>query len=270
MKKCIFGILAIMVALPIVLAAQETPTTDSQTPTAQKPPSRKAESPAPDVSPEDRDGTPARPPRSKRGFRPRRHRHGPWAQDRDKAWSLSKEDEKKLLAFVKKYHPRMYERLTDLRQDNEARYKKALRRIWPRFEMLMAMPKEIRDAHIKQTTLKVELFKTAKKLHNTKDEKKRSELVAKLRELVAEQFDIQQKVRLYRLKQMEKQLERLEKDLKQRAADRDKIIESRLERYQKRLKRRDSDSRFRRRRDKRPVDEDAKEKKPEPKPESPV
>jgi len=268
MKKYIFGILAIMVALPIVLAGQDTAkTSESPTSTTKKEAHHKDEPPVVD-SHEDKD----RPPRPDRDFRPPRRRRGPWAKDRDKARSLSKEDEKKLLAFVKQHHPRMYERLTDLRQDNEARYKRSLRRIWPRFEMLMAMPKEIREAHIKETSLKVELFKTARKLHNTKDEKKRSEIVAKLRELIAERFDIQQKVRLYRLKQMEKQLERLEKDLKQRAADRDKIIESHLERYQKRLERRDGESRFRRRRrrDRKPIDEDAKEKKAEPKPEPPA
>jgi DNA repair exonuclease SbcCD ATPase subunit len=153
---------------------------------------------------------------------PRRQREG-----RD---GMGEKEIEEVMAFLKNNLPELHERMERLRETNKRRFHMMMRRMWPRMRDLMNLPQEVRQAHIRDSQLKIKVFRAARNLQEADTTEQKNKYRKQLQKLLAEQFDVEQKVRQYRLKQLEEQLDHLKKNLEQREKDRDKIIADRLKR----------------------------------------
>jgi type IV secretory pathway VirB4 component len=144
---------------------------------------------------------------------------------------MGEKEIEEVMAFLKNNLPELHERMERLRETNKRRFHMMMkRRIGPRMRDLMNLPQEVRQAHIRDSQLKIKVFRVARNLQEADTTEQKNKYRKQLQKLLAEQFDVEQKVRQYRLKQLEEQLDRLKKDLEQREKDRDDIIADRLKR----------------------------------------
>ena len=141
---------------------------------------------------------------------------------------ITPEQEKQILEFSKEHMKHHYDRLMKLREENERAYRRTLGFLWPRVQSMMSMSPEMRQAHLDENRLRVEIFQTVKDYREAIGPEEKEELKQELQELVARKFDAEQKVREYRLRELEAQLSRLKKQLIQRTAERGKIIEDKI------------------------------------------
>ncbi|MBL7132841.1 MAG: hypothetical protein ISS78_01965 [Phycisphaerae bacterium] len=157
-----------------------------------------------------------------------RRPHKPAGQPRRRG--LSDAQEKELLAVLKDKRPELYERLIHQRQTDRLRYRWVLQMMWRWYERWKHLPEEIQDAAITEMDSKAQAWRLAREMRKAGSEGEKEQLLAKLRGVVAKQFDAEQKVRAHRLAQLEKQLKRAREELQARAKRRTKIIDELVER----------------------------------------
>ncbi|MBN1943162.1 MAG: hypothetical protein JW849_07695 [Phycisphaerae bacterium] len=144
--------------------------------------------------------------------------------------AVSPDDETKVLEFLQKHLPYYHGRLVQLKQRDEKAYGRALEYFQEKVRQLRAMPADARDAHVRNANLQVEILCVAREYHEAKTDPERDALKDKLRKLLSEKFDVEQRVSEYRLKQLDEKLNRRKKMLRRRAEDREKIINEQLRR----------------------------------------
>ena len=150
------------------------------------------------------------------------------APESKKPLGLSPRQEEQVLDFVNKYMKDHAAQLAELKKRNPEAYQRTLLFYWPRVRQYRAMPKAVREAHVQNANLCLQIYRTAKRCQNAKADTERKKLKNQLKTLLTEKFDVEQKVREYRLTQLDKQLSRLKKELKGRADQRDKVIARQL------------------------------------------
>lgn len=143
--------------------------------------------------------------------------------------ALTDADEDQIIKFVEQHMPQHHQRLLDLRDTNPRRYRMTLRFLWPRVQRLRAMPEATRKAHLREVQIKVQLYKTTRAYQTAESEGEKLQIKQDLRTLLGEQFNLEQTLQAYRLKQLQEQLKRLQEELEHRNANRQKIIDQRLE-----------------------------------------
>lgn len=141
---------------------------------------------------------------------------------------VSAKAETDVLKFLQKHMKYYYDRLMRLKRKDIRVYRRALDYFEGKVKQLRAMPEAIRDAHIRNANVQVDILRAAKGYHKAKTDKDRNALKSKLQKLLSEKFDIEQKVGEYRLKQLDEKLARRKKKWKERAKDRKKIIAQEL------------------------------------------
>ena len=144
---------------------------------------------------------------------------------------ITPEQEKQILDFTEKYMKHRHERLLRLREENEQAYRRTLVALWPRVRRMMSMPPEMRQVYLEERQLRVKIFQTARTYHKATSPEEKEQQEQELQKLVARKFDVEQKVREYRLRELENHLLRLKKQLAQRTEERNKIIEDRVKRH---------------------------------------
>jgi hypothetical protein len=173
---------------------------------------------------ENASGPKGAPPAEGRSAEPVPAEHGPRRNG-----PVTATEERQIVEFVKTYMSQHYDRLIDLRDTHPRRYRITLRFLRPRVQKLQAMPEATRKAHLREVKLKVQIYKTTRAYQSADSEGQKLQFRRQLHDLLAEQFDIEQKLQAHRLEQLEEQLQRLKDELKHRSEHREKIITDRLE-----------------------------------------
>ena len=140
------------------------------------------------------------------------------------------EQEKELLAALKKWHPARYRRLTELKKTRPRLYRRYVAAAWRWYLRWRDLPKEVKKAAIVKHNTHMKVWKVLREIRSADSEQRRSELTGELRKLVAKHFDAEQTERQYRLKELQKRLQRLSAEQTRRLKDRDKIINDRVKR----------------------------------------
>ncbi len=100
-----------------------------------------------------------------------------------------------------------------------------------RFVMALNHPgssDELKTLFVSYVKLELHSILLADEITSSTDEADKEQLTAQLRDLIAQSFDIKQQLRAQRLIFLEKKLEETKKQLDERAANKDKIIEQRF------------------------------------------
>ena len=163
---------------------------------------------------------PARPPR----FASRRKRFFPHRE------RLSAEQIERIIAFAKEYLPEEYQQIELIKQEDPQRARLMLHRLWWLYRRVRQFPPEIRKAAVERHRLNLAIIQTRRDFIKCTNETERKKLKAKLRNLLSKQFDYDQAVKEWRVKQLEKQIAELKAQIERRKNEKDKIIAERLNR----------------------------------------
>jgi len=178
------------------------------------------------------EGSPGdRPPGSRpSGGRRSALRRAPGAATQPYHRGLSKAQEQELLGVLKEKRPEHHKRLMQLRESNRRRYRWMLQMMWRWYQRWKHLPEEIQAATITEIDSKIQVWRLTRELREADSKDDREELLVKLREAVARQFDAEQKIRTHRLAQLEKQLQRARLELRERSEKRSQIIDDLVKR----------------------------------------
>lgn len=148
-----------------------------------------------------------------------------------RAWKrpkpLTEEQEAELLEAVRKHSPADHERIVKLKASKAGEYRHVLRRMWLWYQQWKGRPEEVRQAYWTLKETRAEASELVRRAKNAKTKGEREKLSARLRQVVAREFDAWQVIRKYQLAQFATRIEQLEAELKERADKRDKIIRNR-------------------------------------------
>jgi len=149
-----------------------------------------------------------------------------------KALGFTPEQEREILAFVRRHFPDEVGRFARLQHAGVAEYRRALQSKW----RLMRSVRNL-DPHLRETTIRKYRAHRAKwralsALRQTEDPDRREQLQAELREAVAEYFDAELILDAERIDNFEARvnarLRQLRDDLEQRIRERDEMIQERF------------------------------------------
>jgi len=140
------------------------------------------------------------------------------------------DQEKELLAALKKWHPHRHQRLIELKKSRPRLYRRYVAAAWRWYLHWRDLPENVKKAAVVKHDTHMKIWKVLREIRSADSEHRKSELTTKLRKLVAKSFDAEQIERQYRLKELRKRLERLRAEQKQRLKNREKIINSRVKR----------------------------------------
>ena len=146
---------------------------------------------------------------------------------------LSSEQEKELLGALEKKKPSVYQRLIQLRDSRPTLYQSALRAAWWSYQKWKNMPEPVQDAVLTEQELRAELGRVAEGIRKATDKAQRDKLVEQARATMTKLFEAEQKIREYRLSQLEEQIKKLREEMEKRYQQRNEIIEERINRWLK-------------------------------------
>ncbi len=148
---------------------------------------------------------------------------------------LTEEEVEQVLAILQELHPEMAERLTEARKYSPERVQRLLKMMGPRINELRRLKEhdpEMFELKKQDIVLGRETRELAAELREARqrgDEKAVQQSTARMRELVRKHFDVRQQMKVHELEAIERRLEMLREQLKERAAQREQVIESRVE-----------------------------------------
>lgn len=154
----------------------------------------------------------------------------PTTRARPPKGQLTPEQEKELLAFVRKSRPDYYPVLLGLKKKNPAEYWKAVRPVWRFYQGYKRMSPEMRKAVDAEQKAKIEIGKLVGRYRNAR-EADRKKLADQLRKQLIIQFDAQLRIRRLRLEEMMARLKAQIAGLGQQKKKRDKTVGDRLARW---------------------------------------
>jgi len=138
---------------------------------------------------------------------------------------LTRQQEEKVLAYAKRKSKDYYERIVKYRQTEPKYYQATLRALLPLAEQYERMPQRVRDAYDRLDLANYsKLWQLARDIQKTADAGVKARLEAELYQLTAVRFEAEQIIREYRIQQIMEQAKRLQKDLEERAANREAVI----------------------------------------------
>ena len=142
--------------------------------------------------------------------------------------------------ILKKYYPEMAERLDEVGRTARGRRRSGpplgrhrfLRKMWPKIaELIEADRKDPNYASdlAKDHRLEQRIDRLSERYDKAKDQQ-RQELRDQVRELLVQQFEVRQRIRTWRLEDLECQIRKLKEELQSRAQQRQELIDRELER----------------------------------------
>ncbi|MCD6364904.1 MAG: hypothetical protein J7M14_03425 [Planctomycetes bacterium] len=149
---------------------------------------------------------------------------------------LSDQQITKLLDSLKQYRPNLYERLMRLRTDDPREYRSALRSAW-RWQSRLGwknMPAAVKRAAVAEQQARVRIWRLVKQVRQASTTQQKQAAVAQLRQAVVERFKARSVLLSYRLERLEKEIQRLRTELKERGAQQQQIVAERVEQLLKR------------------------------------
>ena len=144
---------------------------------------------------------------------------------------LTPEQEKELLAFVKKSRPDYHPVLVGLKKKNPAEYWKAVRPVWRFYQGYKRMSPEMRKAVDAEQKAKIEIGKLVGRYRNARNDSDRKKLADQLRKQLIIQFDAELRIRRLRLEEMMARLKAQIAGLDGQKKKRDKTVGDRLARW---------------------------------------
>jgi hypothetical protein len=144
--------------------------------------------------------------------------------------SLSDEQEKEVLEYLKTKRPEIYKQVLADREKDPRRYRWTLRSMWFFISRLKHLPEKVGRAEETRQVTHLQMWRLAIQLHGTKDAAARAELERQMLELADDNFAAEQIVREYRLTELAEQIKRIKAELKERAQDRKVIVREKVER----------------------------------------
>ncbi len=138
---------------------------------------------------------------------------------------VTEAQEAELLKALDEESPDEARQLRKLKEENPRAYRWALSSAWKSYLGWKDLPGDVRKAHLTQARVRVEAIRVSRELLAAQDPAQKEKLRARLAELLGQEFDAEQKLREYRLGQLEEQLRRLRAELKDRADRRAQVIE---------------------------------------------
>ncbi len=164
------------------------------------------------------EGPPDRPP----------HGPPPGRGHRQRRAELNEEEIEEVLDFIQTHWPEYHSRLLDVRENNPRRFRMMIRAAAHRMEQFEGMSEEEREARIRLSKVKVEIYRLSAAYREANNETTQNALREEIRQSVAEAFDLDQKLREYGLARLEAQLRELRKELQSRTQRREEIIDERV------------------------------------------
>lgn len=133
----------------------------------------------------------------------------------------------RVMEFLKTEYPRLYDRLSDLRDDDPRAFHRQLNRMLPRLPELMHIldrnPK-LGKLMIEEHQLEMDIRETTARYHRAGDDATKQ----RLREMIGRQFDIRQERLQLMIGEMERELARKKEALAEQAAHKDEIVNREL------------------------------------------
>ncbi len=144
---------------------------------------------------------------------------------------FDKENMRQICQILSQYYPEWRE----LKEIDNPRVERMVRRklfkSWHRVRLIIEAHKQdpdLAEKLVEDEKLERKIDDLAKQYRTTKSEKKREELKSQITHLLSQQFRTRQWIRERRLRNLEKEIERIERDLKKRDRLREKLIQRRL------------------------------------------
>jgi len=135
-----------------------------------------------------------------------------------------------LTAFLKKHMAEQAEQLRKLRDEDPARAKWLLYRLYRLYVNVRRFPEDVRVHAIGRYKVNLSIFRTVREIRATQDAAEQKRLKDRLRQLLGEQFEHEQAIKEYEVKRLAQQIQELKAEIARRGEDRKKIIAERLER----------------------------------------
>lgn len=151
------------------------------------------------------------------------------APPRDRGRELTEAETAEVLEFVKEHWPEYHARMLQVKEENPRRFRMIVRAAAHRMNQLQGMSEEERDARVRESKLKIEIYRLSQEYRQARNPEDKLALKKEIRTNVAEAFDLEQKVREYGLERLESQLRQLREQLKKRDEQRGEIIDERVE-----------------------------------------
>ena len=163
----------------------------------------------------------------------RRDRRGPrgmWGGRRGRRGRLTKEQEAELLKVLKEKRPNHYQRILALRGRDEQRYRRVLFHIWHRWYVRWrGKPPAVQEAMITREEERRRQYKLRRAIHRADTPKDKEQLTGQLRQAIRKAFEARQVIEEHRLTELEKEIQRIRAELKDRAGRREQLVSERLE-----------------------------------------
>ena len=138
-------------------------------------------------------------------------------------------EEKDLLQFLKKSRLDFYNSLMAQKKASDKRYRGTLQFAWQWYRRYKDLDKAVRGEVDREQKTRIEISKVLGKIKKVSSKAERKKLMSELVRLAGVQFDAQIKIAKHKLEQTYNQLRRLNKELSNRQAEREKIVVQRVD-----------------------------------------
>ena len=145
---------------------------------------------------------------------------------------LNDKQKSEVLSFIQKNMPSTYESLMEIKGADPGRYNHALLenyRIMTDLKHLAAADNEAYKDSLRAIQLEDESMKLSKQYRKTSGEQEKGQITKKLKTVLSELFDLREKERAKRIKQLEQELARLKESLNNRKKNKDTIVQQRID-----------------------------------------
>ncbi|MEQ8186871.1 MAG: hypothetical protein ABRQ39_02775 [Candidatus Eremiobacterota bacterium] len=145
---------------------------------------------------------------------------------------LNEKQKSEVLSFIQKYMPSNYETLGEIKEVDPGRYNQILLenyRIMTDLRELANIDGEAYKDSLKAIKLEDESIKLARKYRKAREEEEKGQISKKLKSILSELFDLREKERARRIKQLEQELARLKESLNNRKKNKDTIVQQRMD-----------------------------------------
>ncbi|MDP7637974.1 MAG: hypothetical protein QF577_10560 [Phycisphaerae bacterium] len=163
----------------------------------------------------------------------RRDRLGPrgmWAGRRGRRGRLTKEQEAELLKVLKEKRPNRYKRVMALRDRDERRYHRTMFYMWWRWYVRWRdKPPAVQKAMITHEKERLRQYKLRRNIQRADTPQGKKRLTGQLRQAIRKAFEARQVIKEHRLTELEKDIQRIRAELKDRAGRKEQLVSERLE-----------------------------------------
>ena len=145
---------------------------------------------------------------------------------------LSDKQKSEVLSFIQKNMPSNYQSLMEIKGVDPGRYDHAILenyRIMMELKDLAKVDSEAYKDSLRAIQLEDESMKLSKQYRKASGEQEKGQITKKLKTVLSELFDLREKERARRIKQLEQELARLKESLNNRKKNKDTIVQQRID-----------------------------------------